>query len=145
MATTEKIRRDIEKVREKITEQQKRLRALEAQLAEEENLEIVRRIDARPQLDGKGAIVKSLIARENERITDRRDRRLHFWREGIDDKVVGKEIRHVDGAVNVAHAIERRRQLSVDDLKTDSERQKKSKQRRIKFHGSVPPREKMKT
>ena len=38
MATTEKIRRDIEKVREKITEQQKRLRALEAQLAEEENL-----------------------------------------------------------------------------------------------------------
>ena len=42
MATTEKIRRDIEKVREKITEQQKRLRALEAQLAEEENLEIVR-------------------------------------------------------------------------------------------------------
>ena len=36
MATTEKIRRDIEKVREKITEQQKRLRALEAQLAEEE-------------------------------------------------------------------------------------------------------------
>ena len=35
MATTEKIRRDIEKVREKITEQQKRLRALEAQLAEE--------------------------------------------------------------------------------------------------------------
>ena len=42
MATTEKIRRDIEKVREKITEQQKRLRALEAQLAQEENLEIVR-------------------------------------------------------------------------------------------------------
>ena len=40
MATTEKIRRDIEKVREKIAEQQKRLRALEAQLAEEENLEI---------------------------------------------------------------------------------------------------------
>ena len=34
MATTEKIRRDIEKVREKIAEQQKRLRALEAQLAE---------------------------------------------------------------------------------------------------------------
>ena len=44
MATTEKIRRDIEKVREKITEQQKRLRALEAQLAEEENLEIVRMV-----------------------------------------------------------------------------------------------------
>ena len=41
MATTEKIRRDIEKVREKIAEQQKRLRALETQLAEEENLEIV--------------------------------------------------------------------------------------------------------
>ena len=46
MATTEKIRRDIEKVREKITEQQKRLRALEAQLTEEENLEIVRMVKA---------------------------------------------------------------------------------------------------
>mgnify|MGYP000912134866 FL=1 len=46
MATTEKIRHDIEKVREKITEQQKRLRALEAQLAEEENLEIVRMVKA---------------------------------------------------------------------------------------------------
>ena len=46
MATTEKIRRDIEKVREKITEQQKRLRALEAQLAEEENQEIVRMVKA---------------------------------------------------------------------------------------------------
>ena len=46
MATTEKIRRDIEKVREKITEQQKRLRALEAQLAEEETLEIVRMVKA---------------------------------------------------------------------------------------------------
>ena len=46
MATTEKIRRDIEMVREKITEQQKRLRALEAQLAEEENLEIVRMVKA---------------------------------------------------------------------------------------------------
>ena len=31
MATVEKIRRDIEKTREKISEQQKRLRALEAQ------------------------------------------------------------------------------------------------------------------
>ena len=46
MANTEKIRRDIEKVREKITEQQKRLRALEAQLTEEENLEIVRMVKA---------------------------------------------------------------------------------------------------
>lgn len=46
MATTEKIRRDIEKVREKIAEQQKRLRALEAQLTEEENLEIVRMVKA---------------------------------------------------------------------------------------------------
>ena len=32
MATVEKIRRDIEKTKEKISEQQKRLRALEAQL-----------------------------------------------------------------------------------------------------------------
>ena len=46
MATTEKIRKDIEKTREKIAEQQKRLRALEAQLTEEENLEIVRMVTA---------------------------------------------------------------------------------------------------
>ena len=35
MATTQKIRNDITKMKEKIAEQQKRLRALEAQLAEE--------------------------------------------------------------------------------------------------------------
>lgn len=46
MATTEKIRKDIEKTREKIAEQQKRLRTLEAQLTEEENLEIVRMVKA---------------------------------------------------------------------------------------------------
>ena len=46
MATVEKIRKDIERTREKISEQQKRLRALEAQLAEEENLEIVRMVKA---------------------------------------------------------------------------------------------------
>ena len=46
MATTEKIRKDIEKTGEKIAEQQKRLRALEAQLTEEENLEIVRMVKA---------------------------------------------------------------------------------------------------
>ena len=46
MAATEKIRKDIEKTREKIAEQQKRLRALEAQLTEEENLEIVRMVKA---------------------------------------------------------------------------------------------------
>ena len=46
MATTEKIRKDIEKTREKIAEQQKRLRALEAQLTEEENMEIVRMVKA---------------------------------------------------------------------------------------------------
>ena len=46
MATTEKIRKDSEKTREKIAEQQKRLRALEAQLTEEENLEIVRMVKA---------------------------------------------------------------------------------------------------
>ena len=42
----EKIRKDIEKTKEKIAEQQKRLRTLEAQLAEEENLEIVRMVKA---------------------------------------------------------------------------------------------------
>ena len=46
MATTEKIRKDSEKTKEKIAEQQKRLRALEAQLTEEENLEIVRMVKA---------------------------------------------------------------------------------------------------
>ena len=46
MATVEKIRRDIEKTREKISEQQKHLRALEAKLTEEENLEIVRMVKA---------------------------------------------------------------------------------------------------
>ena len=35
MATTQKIRNDIAKTKEKIAEQQKRLRTLEAQLAEE--------------------------------------------------------------------------------------------------------------
>jgi septal ring factor EnvC (AmiA/AmiB activator) len=40
MATVEKIRRDIEKTREKISEQQKRLRTLEA------HLEIVRMVKA---------------------------------------------------------------------------------------------------
>ena len=46
MATVEKIRKDIEKTKEKIAEQQKRLRTLETQLAEEENLEIVRMVKA---------------------------------------------------------------------------------------------------
>ena len=46
MATVEKIRKDIEKTKEKIAEQQKRLRTLEAQLAEEENLEIGRMVKA---------------------------------------------------------------------------------------------------
>ena len=46
MAAVEKIRKDIEKTREKIAEQQKRLRALEAQRAEEENLEIVLMVKA---------------------------------------------------------------------------------------------------
>ena len=46
MATTQKIRNDIAKTKEKIAEQQKRLRALEAQLTEEESLEIVRMVKA---------------------------------------------------------------------------------------------------
>ena len=46
MATAEKIRKDIEKTKEKISVQQKRLRELEAQLTEEENLEIVRMVKA---------------------------------------------------------------------------------------------------
>lgn len=45
MATVEKIRKDIEKTKEKISTQQKRLRELEAQLTEEENLEIVRMVN----------------------------------------------------------------------------------------------------
>ena len=46
MATVEKIRKDIEKTKEKIAVQQKRLRGLEVQLTEEENLEIVRMVKA---------------------------------------------------------------------------------------------------
>ena len=46
MATVEKIRKDIEKTKEKISAQQKHLRELEAQLTEEENLEIVRMVKA---------------------------------------------------------------------------------------------------
>ncbi len=46
MATTDKIRRDIEKTKEKISDLQKKLRSLEAQLVEEENLEIVRMVKA---------------------------------------------------------------------------------------------------
>lgn len=46
MATTDKIRRDIEKNKEKISELQKKLRSLETQLVEEENLEIVRMVKA---------------------------------------------------------------------------------------------------
>ena len=46
MATVEKIRNDIEKTKKKISAQQKRLRELEAQLTEEENLEIVRMVKA---------------------------------------------------------------------------------------------------
>lgn len=46
MATTQKIRNDIEKTKEKISALQKRLHTLEAQLTEEENLEIVRMVKA---------------------------------------------------------------------------------------------------
>lgn len=46
MATTDKIRKDIEKTKEKISELQKKLRSLEAQLVEEENLVIVRMVKA---------------------------------------------------------------------------------------------------
>ena len=46
MATTDKIRKDIERTKEKIADLQKKLRGLEAQLVEEENLEIVRMVKA---------------------------------------------------------------------------------------------------
>ena len=46
MATADKIRNDIAKIKEKITELQKRQRMLENQLSEEENLEIVRMVKA---------------------------------------------------------------------------------------------------
>ena len=46
MATVEKIRKDIEKTKEKISAQQKHIRELESQLTEEENLEIVRMVKA---------------------------------------------------------------------------------------------------
>ena len=46
MATVDKIRNDSAKTKEKIAELQKKQRSLEAQLAEEENLEIVRMVKA---------------------------------------------------------------------------------------------------
>ena len=46
MATADKIRNDIAKIKDKITELQKRQRTLESQLSEEENLEIVRMVKA---------------------------------------------------------------------------------------------------
>ena len=62
MATTQKIRNDITKMKEKIAEQQKRLRALEAQLAEEENLEIVRMVKA-VHMDNKELFLRKLRLR----------------------------------------------------------------------------------
>lgn len=44
MAATNKIRMDIKKTKEKISQLQAKLRTLETQLAEEENLEIVRMV-----------------------------------------------------------------------------------------------------
>lgn len=46
MATVDKIRNDIAKTKEKIAELQKKQRSLDAQLAEEEHLEIVRMVKA---------------------------------------------------------------------------------------------------
>ncbi len=46
MATPEKIRNDIERTKEKISQLQARQKELEAQLVEEENLEIVRLVKA---------------------------------------------------------------------------------------------------
>lgn len=46
MATTDKIRRDIERTKEKMSDLQKKLRAMETQLVEEENLEIIRMVKA---------------------------------------------------------------------------------------------------
>ena len=46
MATVDKIRKDITHTKERIAELQKRLRTLENQLTEEENLEIVRMVKA---------------------------------------------------------------------------------------------------
>ena len=46
MAATNKIRMDIKKTKEKISQLQTKLRTLETQLAEEENLEIVRMVKA---------------------------------------------------------------------------------------------------
>ena len=46
MATTDKIRKDIAKTKEKISQLQTKLRTLETQLTEEENLDIVRMVKA---------------------------------------------------------------------------------------------------
>ena len=46
MASTDKIRKDIAKTKEKISQLQTKLHTLETQLTEEENLEIVRMVKA---------------------------------------------------------------------------------------------------
>ena len=46
MATVEKLRNELEKAKEKVAEQQKKIRDLEQKIAEEENLEIVRMVKA---------------------------------------------------------------------------------------------------
>ena len=88
MATTQKIRNDIAKTKEKITEQQKRLRALEAQLAEEENLEIVRMVKAvkmdnkeltaflKAYASGMISLPEGMLQEATPRMRKRRDARM---------------------------------------------------------------------
>ena len=65
MATTQKIRNDIAKTKDKIAELQKKQRALEAQLAEEENLEIVRMVKA------VAACLRTIRRNADNRVKDR--------------------------------------------------------------------------
>ena len=55
MATVEKIRKDIEKTKEKISAQQKRQRELQSQLTEEENMDIDR-MDNEERKENKKAV-----------------------------------------------------------------------------------------
>ncbi len=84
MATTEKIRKDIERTKEKIAEQQKRLRALEAQLTEEENLEIVRMVKA-VRMDNR-ELTAFLKAYASGRISLPEEFMAHEETEGMEDE-----------------------------------------------------------
>ena len=96
-------------------------------LVRDKYLKFVGRVNPRPQLYRKGAFVERLIARKNKGIEYGRYRRFHLRGKRIDNEVVVKEIGNVDGAVNDAHAVNRRGQLreNAGSPRNDAKRRRK--------------------